>query len=287
MKRPMHPAIVGILAAGILFAGILAAGAGAERLYQFELSRSESQILYRGVQVTEGTLPQPVPGASDAFALALLDFSRQELYRVSFGPPQYGLFTVAAPYLPSATVARITNAAGDVVLTIPIAQFAETCGNARCEPQESFETCARDCSSGSQDDYCDREPDERCDPDCKAAEDGDCATPVQKLAERPGAQHGGERDTFRGEELVVSSGGEAAGSGWWWLVPAGAVLVLAVAFFLRSRRTAQLTRYVESCRTQGYTDLSIREALGKGGYSRGKIERALRKVMRGRGKGEE
>ncbi len=286
MKRPMHLTIFGILATGILFVGILAAGASAERLYQFELSRSESQILYLGVQVMGGTLPQPASEASDAFALALLDFTRQELHRVSFGPPQYGLFTVAAPYLPSAKEARITNAAGDVVLTIPIAQFAKTCGNAYCEPQESFETCARDCSSGSQDDYCDREPDGRCDPDCKAADDGDCATPLQKPAERLGEQLGGERDTFRDEELVVSSGGEAAGSGLWWLALAGAVLALGVALFFRSRRAAQLARYVESCRAQGYTDLSIREALGKGEYSRRRIERALRKVIRGRGNGE-
>lgn len=47
------------------------------------------------------------------------------------------------------------------------------CGNEVCNINENYGTCPQDCSSGRRDGYCDREEDERCDPDCKE-EDPDC-----------------------------------------------------------------------------------------------------------------
>ncbi len=47
------------------------------------------------------------------------------------------------------------------------------CGNDVCNINENYGTCPQDCPSGRRDGYCDREEDERCDPDCKE-EDPDC-----------------------------------------------------------------------------------------------------------------
>jgi hypothetical protein len=59
-----------------------------------------------------------------------------------------------------------------------------TCGNHVCNANEDFSTCAEDCGSGRGDGYCDREKDDRCDPDCErgdpdcesACGDGKCAS---------------------------------------------------------------------------------------------------------------
>lgn len=47
------------------------------------------------------------------------------------------------------------------------------CGNHVCNTNEHRASCPQDCPSGGSDGYCDREKDERCDPDCNE-EDPDC-----------------------------------------------------------------------------------------------------------------
>jgi hypothetical protein len=47
------------------------------------------------------------------------------------------------------------------------------CGNRVCNVNESFGECPKDCPSGGSDGYCDKQKDERCDPDCWG-DDPDC-----------------------------------------------------------------------------------------------------------------
>jgi len=52
--------------------------------------------------------------------------------------------------------------------------FAEPfCGDNLCDTGESFNSCPKDCQSGSADSYCDKIADNKCDPDCKFG-DPDC-----------------------------------------------------------------------------------------------------------------
>ena len=46
--------------------------------------------------------------------------------------------------------------------------------NGICDNQENSKNCPQDCASGMQDDFCDKEIDGKCDPDCKEDEDQDC-----------------------------------------------------------------------------------------------------------------
>ena len=45
-----------------------------------------------------------------------------------------------------------------------------------CAGQENFLLCKGDCPSGSEDSWCDKKPDGRCDPDCADGVDADCTT---------------------------------------------------------------------------------------------------------------
>lgn len=54
--------------------------------------------------------------------------------------------------------------------------FEETsCGDGVCGLPENYKTCHEDCPSGSPDGYCDGVKDRKCDPDCTAKQDSDCA----------------------------------------------------------------------------------------------------------------
>jgi len=46
--------------------------------------------------------------------------------------------------------------------------------NGVCSEYENFVSCPQDCTSGSKDNYCDKEFDKRCDPDCAKDVDVDC-----------------------------------------------------------------------------------------------------------------
>ena len=80
------------------------------------------------------------------------------------------------PYFPNAKQINVYDEIDKKLLEIPVLQFADTCGNAICEPQESYESCQLDCRSGSADDYCDGVADNICDPDCSVFQslDSDC-----------------------------------------------------------------------------------------------------------------
>ena len=78
------------------------------------------------------------------------------------------------PYFPGGKQLIIYNEENEKVLEIPVLQFADTCGNNVCDPQESYESCPADCVSGGTDDYCDSIADNICDPDCLLQQDTDC-----------------------------------------------------------------------------------------------------------------
>jgi hypothetical protein len=53
--------------------------------------------------------------------------------------------------------------------------------NAVCSTSENHQNCPVDCLSGKKDNFCDRESDSKCDPDCKKEEDIDCIAPSPKI----------------------------------------------------------------------------------------------------------
>ena len=53
-----------------------------------------------------------------------------------------------------------------------------------CDEIENYANCPQDCSSGSEDGYCDKVIDSICDPDCTTEEDNDCMPATLKGVER-------------------------------------------------------------------------------------------------------
>ena len=77
------------------------------------------------------------------------------------------------PYFSNAKTINVYHQT-EKILEIPVAHFANVCGDNICQPHESYESCKLDCPSGGKDDYCDAVQDNICDPDCIADQDQDC-----------------------------------------------------------------------------------------------------------------
>ena len=64
---------------------------------------------------------------------------------------------------------------------INVAAFAQTCGNATCEPAENEVSCPTDCVSAPNDNYCNPIADFKCDLDCKKnVKDPDCGVSLSE-----------------------------------------------------------------------------------------------------------
>lgn len=82
---------------------------------------------------------------------------------------------IKTPYYKNAKEIIIYGNGSDELLKIDLLPYSkQKCGNYICDFGESYNTCKRDCRSGSKDDYCDKIKDNKCDPDCGISLDQDC-----------------------------------------------------------------------------------------------------------------
>jgi hypothetical protein len=275
----------------ILIVILVATAVHAEKAYQFELSYIDNTLVYSTTKVTDKQLPQQLI-KPDTFSAELIDFSGNSIYTTSFDPPTYGPFTLIAPYRNNAKELTIKNPAQEVILTIPTLQFADTCNNNICEPQESFETCPQDCPSGSDDDYCDGQVDKKCDPDCNNRLDPDCteATKRGKAQILKSEQRVQEPNEFEEEprgEPVASAGGVKKGGSTIvkyasiiLITVLGGIVIITTAM-IRSKRKdgAELVEYARQCLAQGYTIQQITQTLKNTGQTTQKIENIMKKAL--------
>lgn len=178
---------------------------------------------------------------------------------------------LVVPYFQNAKQIIIFNEENEKVLEIPVLQFADTCGNNICEPQESYESCQLDCSSGLADDFCDSISDNICDPDCAIGQDTDCKV-----------------------EEVVSEGTETEKPSILALILASLVLVatIVLGYFefskikdkkilgenYRDKNSLRLKTYIEKELNNGISEKRIRDVLIENGWKERKVEEAFKGV---------
>lgn len=180
-----------------------------QKVYVLDLSYSKGSVSVNSISVIFANLNPVTDQPLDGYELKVLSFDNSILYRQKFKfnleiqavapqgtfdesgrqitfPEGPGILENASielliPYYPNGKYIDINTPNGTKVLEIPILQFAQTCGNYVCDPQESYESCNKDCPSGGKDDYCDKISDGKCDPDCIKTEDRDCQDLLSKI----------------------------------------------------------------------------------------------------------
>ncbi len=204
-----------------------------EKFYEVTLNYKNGALSVEEITVKTGSLSQKADEGS--YTAQLISFDESVLYSKKFeiitvirgenfdlntgtiAASEMKLnetnITLQLPYFAEGKQVNIYNK-NIKALEIPVLQFADTCGNAVCDPQESYESCNKDCKSGGKDDYCDSVSDGVCDSDCADGQDGDCAVAAQQ-------------DYGRYLAAVVAAGG---------------LLVILLVFRMRRKNQAAMKR---------------------------------------------
>jgi hypothetical protein len=131
------------------------------------------------------------------------------------------------PYLPNMQILRLLKG-GKVIFEENIGKYF--CNqNGKCEGQENFYSCPKDCPSGSKDNVCDALIDGKCDPDCKENVDLDCNLELKRKIL-------GKVEVLKPTELRKDERKEI--SIFMIVIIVAIIFVTVLIFLLRSRKTA-------------------------------------------------
>ena len=211
-----------------------------------------------------------------------ISFEEQLIGSLHYNISENRKYIIYVPYSKDAARIEIANPSNSTVRDFDVSSFADTCGNSICEKHESYESCTKDCSSGSQDDFCDGVKEGICDPDCSPAADSDCkAAAAEVNTSSPSRIMQKSPDKVKGEE----TGEPQKKSGYLaWILSASAVIIAISLFLLiRKRKEKQtigsLSQYIGDNIRHGYALQQIKEALYREGYSEKEIDKAIKSIQ--------
>ena len=156
----------------------------------------EMNFKLNNVEFTDFTLLRPAMYGE--YALVSLDSNKRMLssvpFNVEFGQHIHTLgqveisydkvnLEIAAPFSGDTNSISIIKA-NDTLFERSIKEFF-CIPNSICESFENYNSCQRDCPSGSEDGYCDNIEDGICDPDCALVDKKDCGREVIKEKQKP------------------------------------------------------------------------------------------------------
>ncbi len=177
------------------------------RHYEITLTYDENKTLtYDGFStITDSGLIESIKEKKD-FLSKLYSFDDKVLTESYFNPENNGKFILKLPYYPTGKIIKVFNKTRDDILDINVQVFAKVCGDGECQGHEYYKICPEDCPSGGKDDYCDKQADEICDPDCNNIKDydPDC-TGVNRTAIYQKLRKEAEQKKVAPEEKVKSN----------------------------------------------------------------------------------
>ena len=190
---------------------------------------------------------------------------------LAFGSSLNGPLEVLIPYERKGAVIVVLDDSRQMLFRFTVLQFADTCGDSICDEQESRESCQQDCPSAGRDDFCDREQQGVCDPDC-GGQDPDCKAPpvVAPSASAPPVQ----RKAPLPQKSPASMGGMIMGA---FALSLASLTAVGWTLVRKKGRQARLLRTtVEDWTRAGYAPQQIRQALLQRHYPQKQIDALLR-----------
>lgn len=269
---------------------LLCTSANAEKVFKIQLSKMGNALTFTSVSLVEGIYTENT--IDSEYAVGIIDKSGDSIYSAQFSPPAYGLFSFTMPYYDAGQKITITKS-GKLLLSIPIVQFSNTCGDGECDAHESNEDCKQDCPTGSDDDYCDKAADDICDPDCNNMTDSDCKDnsivgadgensndaideekpqPIAQKPKSPGTAIKINQKIKKKNNLLVPI----------ILISVfSAIVILGISLFAikksKKARIEQMKNFFSQYLNQGYTPQQLYNELLKNGYQKNEIIAAYNK----------
>ena len=218
------------------------------------------------------------------FLIKAVSFEKKDIRKFYYNISGNRNYIIYIPYNKNAARIEMYNPNNSKIMEIDTTSFADTCGNKVCEPYESYESCPRDCKSGSRDDFCDGIKDGTCDPDCSPNTDIDCKSrqsnstfqTTTKINEQQQEQIKLEEET---EEQSASK--LYTNLRWIWIALGVTFFILFFVLIIKIRENKtinSLKQYINENLRKGFTIQQIKDVLLREGYKEKEVERAFRSI---------
>lgn len=255
---------------------LLANNTSAEKYFVLDVNYIAGSVTFNSIDLRE------IDGAvkytdRSGFLVKEVSFESQDIEKIYYNMSEAKNYLIYLPYNKNAARIEVYNPKNSKVMDIDVGSFADTCGDNVCEGHESYESCTRDCRSGSKDDFCDRIADGVCDPDCPANMDADCrqedknagqaALPIKSEKEK--IQSIGLQEKEQSQNYLM-----------WTLIFSGIATVLLLLLLIKKRKEKKavdsLKQYIGDNIRKGFALQQIKSALLRAGYNEGEIDKALK-----------
>lgn len=255
---------------------LLAGTASAEKYFVLDVNYIIGSVTFNSISLKEVDRAVRYTDTS-GFLVKTVSFENSDIAKIYYNMSENKKYILYVPYNENAARIEVYSLKNSKVMDIDVASFANTCGNKICEDYESYESCTRDCSSGSADDFCDEVTDGICDPDCYGKADADCEYVKAKGNASAIAKPSVEEESF--EEAKI---GKKPNYLIWTLAVLAIVAFILLFLFIKKRKenltVSSLRQYISENIRRGFTLQQIKDVLYREGYSDKEIDRAIRAV---------
>lgn len=271
-----------------LFLAILSViPANAAKYFVLDINNIFDSVTFNGVNVKE--IERQIDyGGKSGFLIKTVTFANSDIKKIYYNISENRNYQIYLPYDVKAARIEVYNTRSSKIMDIDVSSFANTCGNNACEEHESYESCTKDCKSGSEDDFCDSLADGTCDPDCSPKTDTDCSQASYKganenLTKASAASVGNSNKspkTSKEDKTAI------AYSSMIYFVLISLILIATISglIFLTVKRkrenqiASSLKQYIIENIRRGFTLQQIKEALFRSGYREKEIDNAIKSI---------
>ena len=211
------------------------------------------------------------------FLIKTVSFNDLDIEKIYYNLSENKNYLIYIPYNENAAKIEMYNPQNSNIMDLDVSSFSDTCGNRVCDEHESHESCTKDCSSGSKDDFCDKVKDGICDPDCSSKTDADCAgivgneTITTPLARKEQKEIGFEEEPEKSPNYLM-----------WILLIIGIIIFVLIFLFVKKRKENEvvnsLKQYISENIRRGFTLQQIRDVLYREGYTKKEINKAVKSI---------
>ena len=258
----------------IVLAILLVGLANAAKYFVLDVNYIAGSLTFNSVNLREADREIKHTDKS-GFLVKIVSFRGLEIKKIYYNISENRNYLIHIPYDENAASIEVYNARNSKIMDIDVSSFANTCGNNKCEEHESYESCTRDCSSGSKDDFCDELKDGVCDLDCSVKTDVDCEiSESEKINESV--------ITKTKQEKVTKEPKEKPNYLMWILLALSVIIFVLLFLFIKKRKESQvidsLRDYISENIRRGFTLQQIKDVLYREGYNEKEIGKAVKSI---------
>lgn len=261
---------------------LIASSAYAEKYFVLDVNHILGSLTFNSISLKEVDRVVQYSETS-GFLIKLKSFGDLDIKQIYYSMAAAKNYQIYVPYDKDAARIEVYNPSNSKIMDIEVSSFADTCGNNACDAYESYESCTKDCSSGSKDDFCDSINDGICDPDCPSKADADCAE-SQKSEALGNPINNPSALPNKKQPAKIDKKNSTGSSNYllWGSIVVAAIIPVLIFTFVRKRKEERivntLKQYIFANIQRGFTLQQIKNTLYQQGYREKEIDKAVKTI---------